>query len=304
MKKMRTRLLTSTVIFFLVCAPVTAAKDLSKVQAAIDGASATLTKATLEGDIDTIMSFYTDDSVSMPNYNEGVLEGLAAIREHQERGYASGMKINSLDFETTGLLKSKSLVVESGKWKIDLTVREMPDPVVDHGEYITVWRYGKDGSLKVVREIWNSDLNPWATIATLQSATMPDQDKKELETLRQGAKALAELAESLRSRAYIGLDGDFDETTGGYTVSGFAEGSHAEEAGVLIGDVLVKINGIGLTDRTGSEADLPNRRPGKAARITVLRDGEEKTMTVTLMGATDKIVAEGLGEFLLQNYLE
>ena len=55
--------------------PTLAAKDLSKIQATLDSMSEELVRATLAGDVDTVMSYYTEDSVSMPNYH-GILKGL------------------------------------------------------------------------------------------------------------------------------------------------------------------------------------------------------------------------------------
>ena len=64
------------------------------------------------------------------------------------------------------------------------------------------------------------------------------------------------------------------------------------------------MNGIPLSDQKAREADAENRLPGKEATITVLRDGEEQTMTVTLIPANEEIIAEEIGNYILKNFFE
>jgi ketosteroid isomerase-like protein len=280
--------------------PALAGKDLSKIKATIEAMSDELVQATLEGDVDTVMSYYTEDSVSMPNYH-GILDGSRAIREYQENMYAVGIEFQSMDFTTLDLWKCGDLVYETGTFGISLTMPGAPEPVTDHGKYMTVWKRHRGGVLKIKTEIWNSDLNPWVVAA---EQDLSSEAAKEYELLLKAKDTLEEFASALRKRAFVGLDGDWDDSVGGYRVSGFAEGTTAEDAGVREGDVLIEINGIPLTDREASQADAANRLPGREVDITVLREGSEQTMTVTLMAATEKMVAEEIGKFLLENYLD
>lgn len=47
-----------------------------------------------------------------------------------------------------------------------------------------------------------------------------------------------------------------------------------------------------------------DRQPGREAEITVLRDGVEHTMTVTLMAATEKMIAEEIGGCVVKDFLD
>jgi ketosteroid isomerase-like protein len=280
--------------------PALAGKDLSKIRATLDAMSDDLVRATLEGDVETVMSYYTEDSVSMPNY-DGILDGSQAIREYQENMQAVGVEFQSMEFTTLDLWKCSDLVYDAGTFEVTLTIPGRPGPVTDKGKYLTVWERQRGGTLKIKREIWNSDVNPW-TMA--EQPGMSSEARREYEQLLNARHTLNEMARGLRQRTYIGLDGDWDDAAGGFRVSEFAEGTSAEEAGVRIGDLLIKVNGIPLADQEAFRADAANRRPGREAEITVLRDGTEHTMTLTLMAATEKMIAEELGKFLLENFLD
>jgi Do/DeqQ family serine protease len=71
-------------------------------------------------------------------------------------------------------------------------------------------------------------------------------------------------------------------TTRGALVSSVSNGGAAEKAGIRRGDVILAING----DEVSSSNDLRNRvastRPGTGVTLTVLRDGEEQTLSATL----------------------
>jgi C-terminal processing protease CtpA/Prc len=115
---------------------------------------------------------------------------------------------------------------------------------------------------------------------------------------------LNKMAVKLKEKAIIGLDGEWEDANGGWRITGFAEGTTAKAAGVQKGDLLVKVNGVALTDKEGSMADAPNRQIGKQAEITVLRGGEEHTMTVTLMKMSDQMIAEAIGDHLLKGHVQ
>jgi ketosteroid isomerase-like protein len=287
----------------LALVPALAGRGDAKLRETIDAMTAVLVEATLNGDVDTSMSYYADGAVSFPAYH-GILEGKKAIREYQENMFKVGVKFEVFEFKTLELWKSGDKVYETGTYKLTLTMPGQPGPVDDHGKYMTIYQRQKGGGLKIWREIWNSDINPWAAMGAMDHQGLSEEDASQCKKLLEARDDIYGMVQNLKERAYIGLDGEWDEALSGYRVNGFAGGSHAEEAGVLAGDVLVKVNGIPLTDQQGSAKDAPNRVPGREAAITVLRDGAEKTMNVKLMGATRDIVADTIGEYVLDNYVK
>jgi Do/DeqQ family serine protease len=80
-----------------------------------------------------------------------------------------------------------------------------------------------------------------------------------------------DLAESLR------LD-----TIGGAIVSEVQDGSPAEKAGIRRGDVVTAIDGTPVVDSNALRNHVAQMQPGSKARLTVIRDGREEAVTVTL----------------------
>ena len=60
------------------------------------------------------------------------------------------------------------------------------------------------------------------------------------------------------------------------------EGTAAEKAGLREGDIVVAVNDQQLHDANQLRTIIGNMRPGDEVRLTFIRDGEERTVTVTL----------------------
>ncbi|WP_448595048.1 S1C family serine protease [Thermoflexus hugenholtzii] len=58
--------------------------------------------------------------------------------------------------------------------------------------------------------------------------------------------------------------------------------SPAEEAGLRPGDRITAVNGETVNDRHPLPEILRRHRPGETVRLTVIRDGQERTFSVTL----------------------
>ena len=83
-------------------------------------------------------------------------------------------------------------------------------------------------------------------------------------------------------RASLGTMPDFGFEGPGVRVQQVMPGSAAEKAGLLAGDVLVAFDGEPVTDLRGYSTLLKTKSPGDQVKVTVLRDGEEQTVTATL----------------------
>ena len=80
----------------------------------------------------------------------------------------------------------------------------------------------------------------------------------------------------------IGITITVEEGVEGFSVMVVNEGGPAEEAGILVGDIIIGVDG---TSTIGMEAngarDLVRGQEGTIVEITVLRDGQELTLPVT-----------------------
>jgi uncharacterized protein (TIGR02246 family) len=116
-------------------------------------------KALIDGDYNTIASFYTDDAISLPSY-EPMWRGKNAIKEGNKKDFNSGIKYHSFKGKTTDVFGSGDIVYELGTYDISFTTPTMKTAMDDHGKYLNVWQKQSDGSWKLKADTWNSDVNP------------------------------------------------------------------------------------------------------------------------------------------------
>src|SRR5690606_862172 len=69
-------------------------------------------------------------------------------------------------------------------------------------------------------------------------------------------------------------------------VRGAVSSSPAAQAGLQPGDVVTKVDGDKVVDRVDLERALIGHKPGESVELVVRRDGEEKTLSITLAAST------------------
>jgi S1-C subfamily serine protease len=72
------------------------------------------------------------------------------------------------------------------------------------------------------------------------------------------------------------------EADRGALVTEVVPGSAAEEAGLEVGDVLVSIDGEDIDQATEVRAAIIDREPGDEVELGIEREGDERTVEVTL----------------------
>ena len=112
--------------------------------------------ATNSGDIESIMSLLTDDAIFMFT-NEPIVKGKEAVRNHA-----------LADFEEYAYENSKAMVVEvrlagdwayaRGTWSGTVTPKAGGESIQFIGKWIEIFERQPDGSWKVSRNMYNSDL--------------------------------------------------------------------------------------------------------------------------------------------------
>ncbi len=114
-------------------------------------------------------------------------------------------------------------------------------------------------------------------------------------------ECLDKMAASLPNKGLVGVEGDWNDEAGSYTIKSFFAGSNAVSAGLQVGDEMIAVNGIKLSDHEASYKDQANRTPGQVAHVTVRRGGVEKTMAVTLMKMSDEQISAMIGEHMREH---
>jgi S1-C subfamily serine protease len=80
----------------------------------------------------------------------------------------------------------------------------------------------------------------------------------------------------------VGLADRVDGGTGAL-ITEVTPGTPADEAGAEVGDLVIAVDGVGVAGQAAFIAEIRDRVPGTAFEITVLRDGERRTLTATLV---------------------
>jgi ketosteroid isomerase-like protein len=118
-----------------------------------------LAKAMVDNDTDVMLAMYAEDAISLPNYGPR-MDGVDSFKKHHEEMSASGMKVVFFDSDPTEVWKAGNHVIEIGTYAIELEMPGISQAIKDKGKYMTVYVRGKDGSLKIKAETWNTDMNP------------------------------------------------------------------------------------------------------------------------------------------------
>jgi ketosteroid isomerase-like protein len=121
----------------------------------IDTAQSRYIAAAIKGDVATIGGFYTNDaSVFAPNAKAAI--GRGEIDKANTEMFAA-LKVASLKLATSDLETSGDFGVETGTYEQTLQPKT-GKAIHDVGKYLLVWKKQAEGSWKIFREIYNSDL--------------------------------------------------------------------------------------------------------------------------------------------------
>ena len=106
----------------------------------------------------------------------------------------------------------------------------------------------------------------------------------------------------------VGITIQLDEETGGFRIKEVTEGGPAQEAGLLVDDILIGAAGQDIRGKdTDAVAALVKGEQNTKVELTVLRDGEEKTFSVTrkkvaVIVATGVMLDDGIGLVTIENF--
>ncbi len=114
---------------------------------------------TLTGQYEALEQFYTEDAVSLPNY-EKVQKGVGDIISFTEESAGMEFKVVDMKFKPIEIHSAGNLAVELGALKLKITGPGIPGKVAEKGKYMTLWEWQENGNWKIKAETWNTDKNP------------------------------------------------------------------------------------------------------------------------------------------------
>ena len=105
------------------------------------------------GDDKAVAAFYAEDAVVMPPDSDFV-KGRPAIEAAWKGAHEAGMK--NMMLEITDVESDGTYVIETGKATADIQPAGQEAAKPESYKYVVVWKKQKDGSWKIIRDIYNS----------------------------------------------------------------------------------------------------------------------------------------------------
>ena len=108
-------------------------------------------------DVSTAISYYASDAAFLQPTGERI-EGIDAIRELYQKvasTFDSDLLLRSHDLEVSG-----DLGFDSGEYEEVLTNRATAQKQHFHGQYVIVFRLGRDGHWRIIQHVWTVVPNP------------------------------------------------------------------------------------------------------------------------------------------------
>ncbi|MEM9596845.1 MAG: PDZ domain-containing protein [Acidobacteriota bacterium] len=114
---------------------------------------------------------------------------------------------------------------------------------------------------------------------------------------------VVEMVENLKERGWVGIQIDKNEK-GTWAIAHVVPKSPAFRAGIQPGDVLVAVDGVPYKKGNWNKLEkaYAGMRPGRTVTYTVKRDGQRRAIGVELTAIPKRVMAQWLGQFLLENY--
>ena len=137
-------------------ASASAGHDPAMVQRAIDSTIAGFAEAMKRGDTASLLNAYTNDAIVMPA-NAPIIR---SRDDHAKWNAGMASMFTVTDFKTTtgDLIVSGDYAIEQGTYRMSLQPKPRGKAINDTGKYLAVWKRQADGSWKMIRDIFNSDL--------------------------------------------------------------------------------------------------------------------------------------------------
>jgi uncharacterized protein (TIGR02246 family) len=133
--------------------------DAGEARQAIEASNAKFVDAVKRSDTTTIVDNYTDDAIVMAPGSES-WRGREAVRKGFG-GMMTAMPAKEFSLKTDDVIVGGDLAVETGTFEMTMQPKGGKE-IKDKGKFVVVWKRQADGSWKIVRDIFNSDVPPKA----------------------------------------------------------------------------------------------------------------------------------------------
>jgi S1-C subfamily serine protease len=135
-------------------------------------------------------------------------------------------------------------------------------------------------------------------VVTASKAAMAEKCTESTQT------CLDYMVNSAKDRGWVGIEMDTDEASGALSIRYVEPDSPAKRAGLQPGDVLAAMNGIRFSDENKEAMQAAHQnvmKIGATITYTVLRDGREQDVPVTLGEIPQAVLAKWVGRHMLEH---
>lgn len=142
------------------CAPDHAGEDPrgEDVTAAVEGVWDEYASSLMAGDIDRWLSLWTEDGIQMPP-DEAPVVGKERIRERNQ-AVADRFTVDDMEIQNTEVVTTGDWAYARGTYTARLLPRGEGAPINVDGKYMSILRRHPDGSWRIHRDIFNSNVPP------------------------------------------------------------------------------------------------------------------------------------------------
>jgi len=119
-----------------------------------------MVEATLAGEYLSLMTFYSDDVVIMPDFHPALRGKKAFLKRYQE-DMKNGIKHHSFNGTVEKRWQQGDEIFERGTFGMAVSSFHSKQPKAYYGSYFQIWKKQSDGTFKISFTIWNLDFNPF-----------------------------------------------------------------------------------------------------------------------------------------------
>ena len=154
------RVILFTVLLFMFISLSSGMRDdiPNKVEKELNRVIDIMEQAALDSDHPTILKYYTDDLIIMPNFREPV-RGKKALKALYAKEKEQNFKYHSFSSTAEKRWKVDGEIYEYGSFGMAISYNSVEKPVAYYGSYFQIWEL-VEGSYKIKYAIWNLDHNP------------------------------------------------------------------------------------------------------------------------------------------------
>ncbi|MCB0167201.1 MAG: SgcJ/EcaC family oxidoreductase, partial [Anaerolineae bacterium] len=136
-----------------------AADDVEAVTAAVNKVWDQYASSLNAGDVDRYMALWADDAMQLPPDSLPLVgkDTLRAGLESEVKEITYDMKITNEEVNASG-----DMAVARGTYAATITPKDGSEPITIDGKYMTLLKRQSDGSWKIFRDIYNSNVPPAA----------------------------------------------------------------------------------------------------------------------------------------------